>query len=105
MLRRRPAFGHNASEESEWWICWPSRKASSFAGLLLRAASSVVRPWGRVKVRFRRKMPRRWRSLRFCASSNGRVDSDMVSFRDRSKVWGNHWGPVSAGRVGDAGRW
>jgi hypothetical protein len=105
VLRRRPALGRNASEEREWWIWWPSRRASSFAGLLLRAASSVVRPWGRVKVRFRRKMPRRWRSLRFCASSRGRVDSDIVSFRDRTKGRGNHGGPVWAGRVGDNGRW
>lgn len=37
------------------WCNWPvSRTKSSLAGDLFMAASSIVRPWGLVRLRFRR---------------------------------------------------
>lgn len=104
VLRRRAPAGRRESvegdvdvlrisDEAEWSSgCWAdSRRASALPGECLTAESSAVFPWGRPKVRFRRKRPCRWRSLRFWGRRTGRVveDKDKDGDEDSAIVGGN----------------
>ena len=77
VLLLRNFGGRRSPDDCAWWSCG-SRRASSFWGVLLRAASSIVLPRGRERVRFRRYIPCRCRNFRFCGKSNGRDGSEAI---------------------------